>query len=145
MPRKNIYIRNEDVSTWEAISNKSEWLHNALADSSIHTIHTPPTETKKDVSIHTPGVKGNQKFKDFAKQNMDNISKAFGGGAEDITEELYGSEPDPETPVQSTIGEKPCCALAPKKYCQHWQWNMETGDRYINQFSGRVSYEEFAG
>ncbi len=30
MPRKNIYIRNEDESIWESLSNKSEFLHIAL-------------------------------------------------------------------------------------------------------------------
>lgn len=30
MPRKNIYIRNEDADRWEAIENKSEFIHNAL-------------------------------------------------------------------------------------------------------------------
>jgi len=47
--RVNIYIRNEDMPLWDALTDKPTFIHNALHQSgaSVYT-HTP-----KDVSIHT--------------------------------------------------------------------------------------------
>lgn len=30
MPNRTQYIRNEDVDAWDALENKSEWIHNHL-------------------------------------------------------------------------------------------------------------------
>lgn len=32
MGHVNIYIRKDDVSKWDAIANKAEWLHDKLCD-----------------------------------------------------------------------------------------------------------------
>ena len=33
MPNKTIYVRSGDLEKWEAIGNKSEWIHSILNDS----------------------------------------------------------------------------------------------------------------
>lgn len=38
MPRKNIYVRNEDLPLWEAIENKPEWLHAVLNDTGAKAV-----------------------------------------------------------------------------------------------------------
>ena len=36
MPTISVFIRKEDVSKWKALSNKSEFLHNALSGVVLH-------------------------------------------------------------------------------------------------------------
>lgn len=37
MPRVTQYIRNDDMPAWEAIENKSEWIHEHLHENDLKT------------------------------------------------------------------------------------------------------------
>lgn len=42
MPHRNIWVRKEDLDKWEKISNKSEWLHEQLSETTPIKSETPP-------------------------------------------------------------------------------------------------------
>jgi len=150
--------------------NKDEELHNEHLEvhKALHTkIDTqdeidpelPPIQEKAVDRFETGEIKGNKAMKDFLKkptmttvkdvhkERLEQVTEVFGKGTEDVTKDVLGdTAPDPDTVVQSRKGEKKCCEGEAKgKYCQHWQWDMERGDRYTNQYSGRISYVPFAG
>ena len=64
MPRKNIYIRNEDLDKWDAIESKPEWLHTHLqvevgidvVDTDLgeiaYPVVTKPTKTPREKTIY---------------------------------------------------------------------------------------------
>lgn len=55
MPNRTIYIRNEDLDKWQALDNKSEFVHKALnfpGEVRVHGFANVPNGTKlKDIPI----------------------------------------------------------------------------------------------
>lgn len=70
MPRVTQYIRNEDLDKWNALNNKSEFIHNALNPSENIKVN-------KDGTI-SPKVPGRPfKFTNPMKTNVDAIKQFF--------------------------------------------------------------------
>ncbi len=84
MPQVTVYIRNEDLSKWRALSNKADFISKALNK------NTPP------------------------------------------------EEPEPAREQDTLVLGRACC-LNKKARCQHWQYNMDTGEM-INTLTGETMY-----
>lgn len=60
MPRITQYIRNDDMAAWEAIENKSEWIHIHLMEKRLPPTSTPMAETiaKNDAVVKLVNANG---------------------------------------------------------------------------------------
>lgn len=48
MPRKNVWIRDDDLPTWKAIENKSQWIHEALRGTDPET-YNPAAKERAEI------------------------------------------------------------------------------------------------
>lgn len=91
LKQKTVYFREEDLDKWEAISNKAEFLHNALnqppdwekPDSLAADIAVPemerinkPTKTPNSPIADTKKLVENGTIR-FTRQTMEPIPKSF--------------------------------------------------------------------
>ena len=51
-------------------------------------------------------------------------------------DDLFANSPANSIPATISL-EKPCC-LNTTRPCQHWVWDVNTGEGYVNSLSGRT-------
>lgn len=115
MPQVTVYVRKEDLPTWESIRQKSEFLHNAL--------HT--ADAYKQLSPDQ---------KRIVKAGLINI-QSDGIQANERVAPIYGTIPVDSLSSGVHKPGYPCCYNETKR-CKHWQWDGNTQE-HINVFTGK--------
>jgi hypothetical protein len=107
MPDVKVYIRTEDLDTWNSIEKKSEFIHNALNNIVSVPVAPPrgaPPKIERISSETTISIPGVSKGSDFVPK-----------------------PPDPETGYPCCLGKRPC---------KHWVWNGDIS-AYVNSLTGK--------
>lgn len=110
MPTISIFIRKDDLPKWQAIPNKSEWLHNALVANPVNDIVQAGREALKQAE---------STLKDADLKGLGPITQP---------QPFVPKPPDPELGY-------PCCQSRTYR-CKHWEWDGTRGN-WVNTLTGK--------
>lgn len=110
-----LYLSHEARAILDSVDNKSKFVNDLIISSGTHTETPPSQKISPDITLPDEPV----------------YMVEGGTPPDSVVDDLV----KPAEPVINV--EKPCC-LNDNRPCQHWKWDVGTGEGYVNVLSGRI-------